>query len=132
MLGLPIRFRPVGLIFAIAVQLASAQVSTAPQPNITVHVIEQGTSKPLPNITITLRLGQYPGRKTSQQKTDSQGAAYFYLQPPLPDGVSADAFSTHYHEIQADPQITSLPQEVTIPVRRLSFMQSLHLIFAGD
>ena len=126
------RFRRAGLIFAITVRLASAQVSTTPQPNITVRVVEQRTGKPLPNITINLRLGQYPGRKTLQQKTDVQGAAHFYLQPPLPDGVSVDAFSTRYHEIQADPQITSLPQEVTIPVHHLSFTQSLRFIFAGD
>jgi hypothetical protein len=126
------RARPVGLVFAIAVLFASAQVPSAPQHNITVHVVEARTGKPLPHITINLRLGQYPGRKTLQQNTDSQGAAYFYLQPPLPDGVSADAFSIRYHAIQADPEISSLPQEVTILVRRLTFLQSLHFMFAGD
>jgi hypothetical protein len=70
-------------------------------------------------------------RKTLQQKTDSQGAAYFYLQPPLPSGVSADANSILYHAIHADPEFNVLPQEVTIPVRHLSFMESLHLIFVG-
>jgi hypothetical protein len=122
----------VGLIFTIAALFANAQTSSAPQHNITVRVVEASTDKPLAGITVNLRLGQHPGRKTLQQTTDSRGAAYFYLQPPLSERVSADAFSIRYHEIRADPEINSLPQEVTIPVRRLSFMESLHFIFVGD
>lgn len=122
----------IGLIFAITALFAWAQTSGTPQHNITVRVIEASTSKPLPHITVNLRLGQYPGRKTLQQSTDSQGAAYFYLQPPLLEGVSVDAFSIRYHAIQADPMISSLPQEVTISVRHLTFMESLHFIFLGD
>jgi hypothetical protein len=122
----------VGLVLALAVLFANAQTSTALGHNIVVRVVDASTDQPLSGITVNLRLGQYPGRKTLQQTTDSRGAAYFYVQPPLPDGVSVDAFSVRYHEIHADPEINFLPHEITVPVRRLSLMESLHFLFAGD
>ena len=94
--------------------------------------METTTGKPIPGITVNLRLGDYPGRNTVQYTTDSNGTAYFYLAPPLLNGVSVDAFSVRYHATQSDAEIKYLPQQVTIPVRRLSLIQSLHYIFAGD
>ena len=92
----------------------------------------QSTGKSLSDVAVNLRLGDSPGRRTLQTKTDSNGIAYFYITQPLPHTVSVDAFSIHYHEIEHDPIITSLPQEVTIPVRRLSVLESLHFLFVGD
>lgn len=120
------------MALAIAALLLSASNLFAQQHNIAVHVVDADTGKPLPHIYVNLRLGDYPGRKTIQAKTDSTGTAFFYIAPPLPQYVSADGFSSHYHEIKADPAITSLPQEVTIPMRHLNLWQSLHYLFMGD
>jgi hypothetical protein len=122
----------IGVVFGVAALFQGLDAQSTPQRNVTVHVVEANTGKPLSDVAVNLRLGDSPGRRTLQTKTDSNGIAYFYITQPLPHTVSVDAFSIHYHEIEHDPIITSLPQEVTIPVRRLSVLESLHFLFVGD
>jgi len=122
----------ISRLFVIALLSPITSLFPAPPPNITVHVIEEKTGKPLSHIRVDLFVGNYPGRKVLHETTDSWGTAYFYLVPPLQNGVSVFPFSVRYYETRSNPEITSLPQEVTIPVRRLSLMQSLQYIFAGN
>jgi hypothetical protein len=114
--------------------LAFAMRMPLDQPcDVRVHVVDARTAKPLPKIAVNLRLDSGSrSRTTIQHETDSSGTACFAAPQPLPSFTSVDAFSIHYHEIEADPLIKSLPQDVTIRLRRLNFLQSLHYALLGD
>jgi hypothetical protein len=106
---------------------------TAPSTpcDLRVQVVDNATGKPLPKIAVNLRLG-LENRRTVQQETDSQGSTCFTVAALAHPVTSVDAFSTHYLSVAADPQITHLPESVTIRMRHLSWLESLRYIFQGD
>jgi hypothetical protein len=94
-------------------------------------VVDNATGKDLPKIAVNLRLG-LENRRTVQQETDSQGSTCFTVAALAHPITSVDAFSIHYHSVAADPQITHLPEIVTIRMRHLSWLESLRYVFQGD
>ena len=53
--------------------------------------------------------------------------------PKLIEGsASIDAFSAHYLSVGSDPFVKQLPSDVTIRMRRLSWMESLKHVLTGE
>jgi len=122
--------------------------------DITVHVVESGTLKPVPNIDLNLRIDcMNPKRpKAVQQKTARSGTAIFRTVSTEAAPVCVDLFSIAYDSLDLDavfatpddarrlksadklknPIITAVPAEVTFHVRKRSFPERLHFMFIGD
>ena len=126
------RLTLLAISFFLPISVSPAPANPVLQHNISVHVIEARSGKPLPHITVNLRLGCDRGRKSIQQATDTSGIAYFDLPSSVPGCMTVDAFSVRYHATKADPQIMSIPSDVTISVQRLGFFQSLNFLLWGD
>jgi hypothetical protein len=119
-------------MIALLLTLALAGQTAPSTPcNLRVQVVDDATSKALPKIAVNLRLG-LENRRTIQQETDSQGSTCFTVAALAHPVTSVDAFSIHYHSVAADPQITHLPESVTIRMRHLSWLESLRYVFQGD
>jgi hypothetical protein len=122
--------------------------------DITVHVVESGTLKPIPGIDLNLRIDcMNPKRpKAFQQRTDPAGVAVFRAVSLKTDPICIDLFSIAYRSLDLDavfaspydaerlksadkmknPIITSLPAEVTFHVRKRTLSEQLHFMFRGD
>jgi hypothetical protein len=119
--------------------------------DITVHVVETATLKPIAGTDIVLKSGcMHSVRpKVQQQKTDSAGTTIFHdvslsgLEScVVVDSVSYASLDLPY--IFASPQeaqnlgkslnkvVTTLPAEVTFHVRHRTFSERLHYIFRFD
>jgi len=117
---------------ALLLTLALAGQTTPSMPcDLRVQVVDDATGKALPKIAVNLRLG-FENRRTVQQETDSQGFTCFTVATLATPLTSVDAFSIHYHSVAADPQVTHLPESVTIRMRHLSWFESLRYVFEGD
>jgi hypothetical protein len=118
----------------VALLLAPALAGqTAPSTPCYLHVqvVDDATGKALPKIAVNLRLG-LENRRTVQQETNSQGSTCFTVAVLAHSVTSVDAFSIHYRSVASDPQITHLPESVTIRMRHLSWLESLRYGFQGD
>ena len=101
------------------------------QCDLWVRVIDVDTGKALPKIAVNLRIG-VGDRKTVQQETDSTGTTCFAIPALVEQWTSVDALSLRYHSIHADPLIRHLPEQVTIPMKHLSLLESLRYLYEGD
>lgn len=120
------------LAFALSGQSSSkAERSPSTPCNVTVHVLEATTGKPLSAVAVNLRLGSN-NPQVVQQETDSCGATCFSVSPTERRHVSIDAFSLRYHSVQADAAIHRLPAEVTVPMRRMSWWERVQFFLQGD
>jgi hypothetical protein len=118
-------------MLALVLAVAFAGQAASPPCDLRVRVADAATGKALPKIAVNLRLG-LENRQTIQQQTDSLGSTCFTVPKLAKPLTSVDAFSVHYHSINADPQITRLPEDVTIRMKHLSWLASLRYIFQGD
>lgn len=115
-----------------ALMLFSTAAAAQQRCDLRVHVVDASTGKPLPKMYVNLRFGTNEGRKTVQQQTDPSGTTCFAMQQPVAPWTSVDAFSMRYLSTHADPLIRHLPDEVTIRMRHLSWMESLRYVLEGD
>jgi len=116
---------------ALVLALAFAGQAASPPCDLRVRVVDGATGKALPEIAVNLRLG-LENRRTIQQRTDALGSTCFTVPTLAKPLTSVDAFSVHYQSIGADPKIMSLPNDVTIRMKHLSWFESLRYIFQGD
>jgi hypothetical protein len=124
--------------------------------DITVHVIDDRTQKPLKGIALDLRTDCFnPKRpKASQQTTDASGTSVFHAVSLAGEPLCIDLFSVAFayapHNIdyvfaspeRADqlktsdkllnPIVTTLPADVTFHVQKRSLTDRLHFLFLGD
>ncbi len=111
--------------------LAFVGQAPARQCDLQVRVVDVDTGRALPKIAVNLRIG-IANRKTVQQETDSTGTTCFAIPALVEQWTSVDAFSLRYHSIHADPLIRHLPEQVTIPMKHLSLLESLRYLYEGD
>jgi hypothetical protein len=141
------------VIVPVAIVLLWAGYSCTAQ-DITVHVIEKSSQKPVEGVYLNLRLDcQNPHRpKAQQQKTDGSGTPVFRSVSFARAPACMDLFSVEYASLDLDyifglpgqiqgmnetgkllnPVITAFPADVTYHVRKRSFAERLHFLFAGE
>jgi hypothetical protein len=123
--------------------------------DITVHVVEDKTNKPISGVTLNLRTSCLsPNRPAAlQQQTDASGVTVFHTVSLAKPPVCLDLFSITYSSLNLDylfetpdqlkesgyvpisgvgnPVITTFPADVTFRVQKRTLAQRLEFLFQG-
>ena len=124
--------------------------------DITVHVIDDKTKRPVDGITLNLRTdcGNPKRPKALQQQTDASGSTVFRSVSLTKPPVCLDLFSITYTSLNLDyvfetpeqlkesgyspvngvgnPVVTTFPADVTFHVQKRSLADRLRFLFVGD
>ena len=120
--------------------------------DITVHVIDSRTQKPLKGLSILLHKDcENPKRpKALERKTDSTGTVVFRSQILTPEPICINPFSIEYayaprtidyifttpeqakkKSKSLNPIVTALPAEIEFPMQKRSLGEQFQFLFQG-
>ena len=142
------KFKAAGMLLACLLGAVTPRAQ-----DITVHVMEENSGKPVRGITLNLRRRTFHmDRPDSEQKTtDRSGTAVFNAEQLSSIPFSIDLFSIPYSQTNLDfifmtpesalerkalhwtnPVITALPANITFQVKKRTLLERLDLLFRGD